>query len=147
MGDDSAKPAGKGGLKVVIAGAPASGKGTQVSSFSEEQGIWRNVLLVHQELVGAIRRDNSAHLMVRRFRESCVRGVPPLSMFLILQCELIVEKYGLLHLSTGELLREEARQGTSAGRKAREFMDRGDQVPDEVRACCHKIPTCSAVWS
>lgn len=49
------------------------------------------------------------------------------------QCELIVEKYGLLHLSTGDLLREEVKQGTPAGRKAKEFMDRGDLVPDEAR--------------
>lgn len=65
-----------GPLQVVIAGAPASGKGTQ--------------------------------------------------------CELIVAKYGLAHVSTGDLLRAEVAAGTDAGRAARSFMDRGDLVPDEV---------------
>ena len=63
-------------LKVIIAGAPASGKGTQ--------------------------------------------------------CELIVAKYGLMHLSTGDLLRAEVAAGSEAGLAAKAFMEAGNLVPDEV---------------
>ena len=58
---------GSKGLKLIIAGAPASGKGTQ--------------------------------------------------------CEVIKERYGVVHLSTGDMLREAAKDGTEVGLKAKEFMN------------------------
>lgn len=48
------------------------------------------------------------------------------------QSERIVEKYGLVHLSTGNLLREEIADKTPLGTEARNFMDKGQLVPDEV---------------
>uniref|UniRef100_A0A2P2LVW3 adenylate kinase n=1 Tax=Rhizophora mucronata TaxID=61149 RepID=A0A2P2LVW3_RHIMU len=48
------------------------------------------------------------------------------------QCQLIVEKFGLVHISTGDLLRAEVSSGTEVGNKAKEFMDCGRLVPDEV---------------
>lgn len=48
------------------------------------------------------------------------------------QCAKIVEKYGLVHISVGDLLRAEVAEGTPAGKKAKEFMDAGDLVPNEV---------------
>lgn len=48
------------------------------------------------------------------------------------QSEKLVEKYGLLHLSTGNLLREEIANKTPLGIEARNFMDKGQLVPDEV---------------
>ena len=48
------------------------------------------------------------------------------------QSEKLVEKYGLVHLSTGNLLREEIAQNTPLGLEARSFMDKGQLVPDEV---------------
>ncbi len=48
------------------------------------------------------------------------------------QSDSIVEKYGLVHLSTGNLLREEIAQKTPLGLEAKSFMDKGQLVPDEV---------------
>ena len=48
------------------------------------------------------------------------------------QCKRIVARYGLLHLSSGDILRRERAEGTELGRKAQEYMDSGALVPDEV---------------
>lgn len=48
------------------------------------------------------------------------------------QSQKLIEKYGLIHLSTGDLLRSEISQGTQLGLKAKELMDAGLLVPDEV---------------
>ncbi|CAM8911379.1 unnamed protein product [Rhodiola kirilowii] len=48
------------------------------------------------------------------------------------QCELIVKKFGLVHISTGDLLRAEVSAGSEIGLKAKEFMNAGKLVPDEI---------------
>lgn len=48
------------------------------------------------------------------------------------QCARIVEQYGLVHISVGDLLRAEVAAGTPAGKKAKSFMDNGDLVPNDV---------------
>src|ERR1700730_968074 len=48
------------------------------------------------------------------------------------QSEKLVEKYGLSHLSTGNLLRAEIDNRTDLGLAAKKFMDKGQLVPDEV---------------
>ena len=48
------------------------------------------------------------------------------------QSDKLVAKYGLIHLSTGNLLREEITQKTPLGLEAKNFMDKGQLVPDEV---------------
>ncbi|KAF3643452.1 putative adenylate kinase 5, chloroplastic [Capsicum annuum] len=48
------------------------------------------------------------------------------------QCELIVQKFGLVHISTGDLLRAELSAGTDIGNKAKEYMNSGRLVPDEI---------------
>jgi adenylate kinase len=48
------------------------------------------------------------------------------------QSQNLINKYGLIHLSTGDLLRGEIAQGSQLGLKAREIMDRGDLVSDDI---------------
>ncbi len=48
------------------------------------------------------------------------------------QSQKLIEKYGLIHLSTGDLLRSEISQGTELGLEAKKLMDHGILVPDEV---------------
>ena len=48
------------------------------------------------------------------------------------QSEKLVEKYGLIHLSTGNLLRQEITDKTPLGLEAKSFMEKGQLVPDEV---------------
>ena len=48
------------------------------------------------------------------------------------QSEKIVERFGLVHLSTGNLLRQEISDKTPLGLEAKKFMDKGQLVPDEV---------------
>jgi adenylate kinase len=48
------------------------------------------------------------------------------------QSEKLIDKYGLIHLSTGNLLREEIANSTELGLAAKSFMDKGQLVPDEV---------------
>jgi adenylate kinase len=44
----------------------------------------------------------------------------------------LVAKFGIPHISTGEMLREAVAAGTEVGRQAQGYMDRGDLVPDAV---------------
>lgn len=48
------------------------------------------------------------------------------------QSEKLIEKYGLVHLSTGDLLRKERQLKTPLGIEAQQFVDKGQLVPDEV---------------
>jgi adenylate kinase len=48
------------------------------------------------------------------------------------QANLLIEKYNLVHLSTGDILRGEIAEGTALGLEAKSLMDKGDLVPDEV---------------
>ena len=48
------------------------------------------------------------------------------------QSEKLIAHYGLVHLSTGNLLRKEMKEGTPLGIEAKSIMDKGQLVPDEV---------------
>ncbi|MEW6573100.1 MAG: adenylate kinase [Bacillota bacterium] len=44
----------------------------------------------------------------------------------------VVKELKIPHISTGDMLREAVKQGTEMGKKAKEYMDKGQLVPDEV---------------
>jgi adenylate kinase len=48
------------------------------------------------------------------------------------QSQLLIEKYDLMHLSTGDILRNAIERQTPRGIEAKKYMDRGELVPDEV---------------
>lgn len=48
------------------------------------------------------------------------------------QAEYLIQSFGLIHLSTGDLLRSEIAAGTKLGLEAKAFMDKGELVPDAV---------------
>ena len=48
------------------------------------------------------------------------------------QAAKIVEKYGVPHISTGDIFRENIKKGTELGKKAQEYMNRGELVTDDM---------------
>ena len=48
------------------------------------------------------------------------------------QASRLTEDFGLPYIGTGDLLREHKKQGTDLGRQAKEYMDKGKLVPDEL---------------
>jgi len=48
------------------------------------------------------------------------------------QAERIIQKYSIVQISTGDILRNEVRNETELGIKAKQFMDKGELVPDEL---------------
>jgi adenylate kinase len=48
------------------------------------------------------------------------------------QATRVAEHYGIPHLSTGDMFREQAALGTAFGLEAKRYMDEGDLVPDEI---------------
>lgn len=48
------------------------------------------------------------------------------------QASAIVKKYNIPHISTGDIFRANIKEGTELGKKAKEYMDKGLLVPDEL---------------
>ena len=48
------------------------------------------------------------------------------------QAKLIMQRYGVPQISTGDILRDNVGRGTELGKKAKAFMDKGELVPDEL---------------
>jgi adenylate kinase len=48
------------------------------------------------------------------------------------QAKMLAEKYSVVHISTGDILRENLKRETKLGLEAKSYMDKGELVPDEV---------------
>ncbi len=48
------------------------------------------------------------------------------------QSDLMIKKYGLGHISTGDVLRNEIKNGTELGKTAKGYIDNGQLIPDEL---------------
>jgi adenylate kinase len=48
------------------------------------------------------------------------------------QAEMLAERFGIAHISSGDLLRQHVREQTSLGQTIKSYVDRGDLVPDSV---------------
>lgn len=48
------------------------------------------------------------------------------------QSEKMIDKYGLEHISTGDVLRSEIKKGTELGKTAKGFIDNGQLIPDDL---------------
>jgi adenylate kinase len=48
------------------------------------------------------------------------------------QAKWLAERYGIAHISTGDMFRAQAAQGTAFGLEAKRYMDAGELVPDEI---------------
>ena len=85
---------------------------------------------------GKLRREQLS--MMRR--ESIFMGLKPLKIIIAgspaagkgTQCEVIKQRYGVIHLSTGDMLRAAVQANTPLGMKAKGFMESGKLVPDEL---------------
>lgn len=55
------------------------------------------------------------------------------------QAKKLAAKFGYLHLSTGDMLREEVKNDTTLGRQAKQLMESGDLVPDELIVAMIKV--------
>ena len=48
------------------------------------------------------------------------------------QAQLLIDKFNITQISTGDMLRDEVKSETSLGKNAKSLMDRGDLVPDDI---------------
>lgn len=48
------------------------------------------------------------------------------------QADILVKRYGIPHIATGDILRAAMKDGTPLGRQAKAYVDRGELVPDEI---------------
>jgi adenylate kinase len=61
------------------------------------------------------------------------------------QAELLAERFGLAHISSGDLLRQHVREQTSLGQTIKSYVDKGDLVPDGVVLDMLRKPVVAAV--
>lgn len=60
------------------------------------------------------------------------------------QAGLIAARFGITHISSGDLLRHHVTEGTAIGRAAKEYLSRGDLVPDAIVMDMLRKPTVAA---
>jgi adenylate kinase len=61
------------------------------------------------------------------------------------QAERLAERFGITHISSGDLLRQHVKEQTSIGRTIKSYVDKGDLVPDSVVLDMLRKPVVAAV--
>jgi len=61
------------------------------------------------------------------------------------QAELLAARFGITHISSGDLLRQHVREQTSLGQTVKAYLDRGDLVPDDLVMTMLRKPVLAAV--
>ena len=61
------------------------------------------------------------------------------------QAELLATRFGIAHISSGDLLRQHVREQTFLGRTVKSYLDRGDLVPDDLVMTMLRKPVLAAV--
>lgn len=127
----------------MIAGPPGCGKGTQCAK------------IVDKVLPLPLPNEGFRHHIAaqRANIRCCVLGtLSGAGATLCRYCVTLTARrnvqYGLNHISVGDLLREQVEDGTPAGLKAKEFMDSGNLVPDDVvvEMVVATLDTCKSGW-
>lgn len=112
----------------------------RLSSFSSISSTRSSIISQSSSNISSHFRSKIMNPKSKGFGVKCLASNEPLKVMISgapasgkgTQCELIVQKYGLVHISTGDLLRAEVSSGTEIGNKAKEYMDNGCLVPDEI---------------
>lgn len=74
--------------------------------------------------------DEEMDKMINKMKNIVIFGAPGSGKGT--QSDLIIEKYGLNHISTGDVLRGEIKNGTELGKTAKSYIDKGQLIPDEL---------------
>lgn len=97
----------KDALNVMISGAPASGKGTQCHLITNKVSNLTLFIQINTTLFSFIPFDS-------------------------IQFNSIEMQYDLVHIAAGDLLRAEIATGSENGKRAKQYMEKGQLVPDEI---------------
>ena len=77
-----------------------------------------------------IQSTNTKNVIKIRMKNIVIFGAPGSGKGT--QSDLMIEHYGLEHISTGDVLRNEIKKGTDLGKTAQGFIDKGNLIPDEL---------------
>ena len=109
---------------VFVLGGPGSGKGTQVRQQPER-------CTAVQEMLPDARLRPCLPVKWKQ-SSTCICSQWKGDVFAVLQCSKLVQEFGLLHLSAGDLLRAHMKSGTPDGTMVAEMIKQGQIVPSHV---------------
>ena len=76
--------------------------------------------------------EDKKHIIKNKMKNIVIFGAPGSGKGT--QSDKLIEKYGLNHISTGDVLRAEIKKGSELGKTAQQFIDQGQLIPDDLMA-------------